>query len=86
MKIMKCVTLTAFGLLLLGGFNFLMMGLFNFDLFASIFGGADSVTSRVFYSLFGISALTLLGIVIWKAFMGKKVPVVKVTTKTTNNA
>ena len=75
-KIFNWIELTAFALLLLGGMNFLLMGLFGFDMFASIFGGAGSVTSRIFYSLFGISAAFLVATILWKAFMVKK-PAVK---------
>ena len=71
-KIMKWVNIAAFGFLLIGGINFLLMGLFQFDLFASIFGGRDAVVSRIFYSLFGIAAVTLLATILWKALMGTK--------------
>ena len=81
---LKWVNLVAFGLLLLGGINFLMMGLFHFDLFAAIFGGTGAVVSRVFYSIFGLSALTLLATILWKAFMGKKERAAATRTKTAN--
>ena len=71
-KIFKWVELVSFGMLMLGGLNYLLMGLFNFDFFAAIFGGDDAVVSRVFYSLFGISAAILLTVILWQAFMGKK--------------
>jgi len=66
---MKWINIAAFGLLLIGGINFLLMGLFQFDLYAAIFGGTDAVVSRVFYSLFGIAAVTLLATILWKALM-----------------
>jgi len=84
-KIVKWVNMIAFGALLLGGMNFLLMGLFNFDLFAAIFGGSSAVATRVFYSLFGIGAVTLLVSILCKAFMGKKEapkPATKTATKT----
>ena len=68
-KILKGINIVAFGLLLIGGINFLLMGLFQFDLYAAIFGGRDAVVSRVFYSLFGIAAVTLLTTILWKALM-----------------
>ena len=71
-KLAKWINMTAFGLLMLGGLNFLLMGLFKFDMYAGMFGGSHSVTSRVFYSIFGISALVLLAAILWKAYMGKK--------------
>jgi len=80
-KILRWIEMTAFALLLVGGLNFLLMGLFNFDLFGAIFGGSGSVTSRVFYSLFGISAAILFAVILWKAFMTRK-PV----TVTSNHA
>ena len=70
--IMKWVNVVAFGVLVVGGLNFLLMGLFGFDLFATLFGGADSVVSRIFYSLFGVAAVTLLCTILWKAFMKQK--------------
>ncbi|MDR0461960.1 MAG: DUF378 domain-containing protein [Christensenellaceae bacterium] len=82
-KIMKWVNMTAFGFMLLGGFNFLLMGLFKFDLFAAMFGGNESVTSRVFYGIFGVSAMILLTHILWKAFMTKKPAV---APKTANKA
>ena len=85
-KILKWINMTAFGLLLLGGFDFLLMGLFGFDLFATMFGGTNTVTSRVFYSLFGISAMFLLFEILWKAFMGKKSVNTKTAPKAATNA
>jgi hypothetical protein len=70
-KGMKAVVFVSFAVLVFGGLNYLLMGFFKFDLFGEIFGGMDAVASRVFYAVFGISALTLLSIVIYKAFFGK---------------
>ena len=83
-KMLKFSEMVAFGLLLVGGLNFLLMGLFNWNMIGSIFGGTDSVTSRVFFSLFGIAAVTLLAIILWKAFMTKK-PVAKSTSPATSS-
>lgn len=71
-SVMKWVNIVSFGLLLLGGLNFLLMGLFNFDLFAAVFGGRDAMISRVFYTLVGLSALMLLGSILWKAMMSSE--------------
>jgi len=70
-KILKWVNMTAFGLLLLGGLDFLLMGLFKFELFGSMFSGTESTAARVFYSLFGISAAWLLGVILYRAFVVK---------------
>ncbi|MCL2846488.1 MAG: DUF378 domain-containing protein [Firmicutes bacterium] len=66
--VIKWVKFISFGLLLLGGLNMLFMGLFDFDLVGGIFGGADSVASRVIYSLVGAAAVTLLTIILVRAF------------------
>ena len=85
-KIMKWVNMIAFGLLLVGGINFLLMGLFQFDLYAAIFGGRDAVVSRIFYSLFGIAAVTLLATILWKALMTGQQNKANKTTKSTGAA
>jgi len=82
---MNWVTLVSFGVLAVGGLNFLLMGLFQFDLFAAVFGGTDAVVSRIIYSIFGIAAVTLVAIVLWKAFMSnqiKKKPATRTTSAT----
>ena len=65
------VMFISFAILLFGGLNYLLMGLLNFEMFSEMFGGMDSIASRVFYLMFGLAALTLLTIVIWKAFYGR---------------
>ena len=60
--VMKWVMFISFSVLVFGGLNYLLMGLLQFDLFAEMFGGMDSIASRVFYILFGIAAVTLVGI------------------------
>ena len=67
-KVLKTVNIIAFGILLVGGLNFLLMGIFKFDMFAAISGGRDAVVARLFYSLFGLAALTLVAIILYKAF------------------
>ena len=73
--------LICFGLMLVGGLNYLLMGFFSFDFFAAIFGGDTAVVSRVFYSLFGISAAILLTVILWQAFMTKKPATITTTAK-----
>jgi len=68
MAVLRWVKFISFGILLLGGLNWLIIGLFEFDIIAGIFGGMESVASRVFYSFFGLAALTLLTIVLIKVF------------------
>ncbi len=48
---------TALTLNIIGGVNWGLIGLFRFDLVAFLFGGSDSLLSRVVYSLVGLSAL-----------------------------
>lgn|GEM_PF-828225 len=90
-KLLRILEMTAFAFLMIGGLNLLLMGLFNWNMVGAIFGGVTSVTSRVFFSLFGIAALTLLAVILFKAFATKK-PVVKMVptekakeTKTTKS-
>ena len=70
-KVCKWANMIAFGVLLIGGLNFLLMGLFGFNVFAALFG-TYAVASRIMYSLFGVAALVLFTMVLWKAFMGSK--------------
>lgn len=41
----------------IGGLNWGSVGLFRFDVVARLFGGADSVISRIIYVVVGLSAL-----------------------------
>jgi hypothetical protein len=69
---LKWVQFVAFGILLLGGMNWLIIGLFEFDMIAELFGGMGSTTARVIYAFYGISALVLTAIVVWRVFFEKK--------------
>lgn len=44
-------------LAIVGGLNWGSIGLFRFDLVAALFGGSDSLLSRIVYSLVGLAAL-----------------------------
>lgn len=44
-------------LVIVGALNWLLVGLFQFDLVAAIFGGQQSLLSRIVYSLVGIAGL-----------------------------
>jgi uncharacterized protein len=54
MRALNAITLV---LLIVGGLNWGLVGLFQFDLVAALFGGSDSVLSRLVYILVGVSAL-----------------------------
>lgn len=47
-------------LVLIGAINWGLVGFFKFDLVAALFGGAESVLSRIIYALVGISGLILI--------------------------
>jgi uncharacterized protein len=49
-------------LTIIGAINWGLIGFFQFDLVASLFGGQDSIISRIIYSLVGISGLINLGL------------------------
>lgn len=49
-------------LTIIGAINWGLIGLFQFDLVASIFGGQDSMISRIIYSLVGLAGLINLGL------------------------
>lgn len=42
---------------IIGGLNWGAIGLFQFDLVAWIFGGQDSIISRVVYAIVGIASI-----------------------------
>ena len=61
---MRPLDWTALTLCIIGAINWGLVGFFRFDLVATLFGGVDSVLSRIIYALIGISglwALTLYG-------------------------
>lgn len=53
---------TALVLVIIGAVNWGLIGFFNFDLVATIFGGQQSMLSRIIYSLVGLSGLYALTI------------------------
>ena len=67
----KWAMLISFIVLLVGGLNYLLMGLLEFNLFGEIFG-FDTVVGRVINLLFGLSALILVSIVIYKTYYNKQ--------------
>lgn len=54
---MNTVTNIALILTIIGGINWGSIGLFQFDIVAWIFGGQDSIISRIIYTLVGIAAI-----------------------------
>jgi len=42
---------------IIGGLNWGLIGIFQFDLVAWLFGGQDSILSRIVYAVVGLSAL-----------------------------
>ncbi|MGZ0086920.1 DUF378 domain-containing protein [Geobacillus sp. C56-T2] len=49
-------------LTIIGAINWGLIGFFQFDLVAAIFGGQNSVWSRIIYSLVGIAGLINLAL------------------------
>ena len=48
---------TALTLIIIGAINWGLIGFFQFDLVATLFGGMDSLISRIVYALIGLSGL-----------------------------
>ena len=49
-------------LTIIGAINWGLIGFFQFDLVAALFGGQESIISRIVYSLVGIAGLINLGL------------------------
>ncbi len=54
---MRMLDRLALAILVIGGLNWGGVGLFGMDMVAALFGGSDSVLSRVVYILVCVSAL-----------------------------
>ena len=52
----KGLHMATFILLVIGGVNWLLVGLFQWDI-GSLFGGMDSIVSRIIYILIGVAAV-----------------------------
>ncbi len=52
----------ALALLIVGGLNWGSVGIFSFDFVAWLCGGADSVISRIIFTLVGIAAIWCISI------------------------
>ena len=47
----------ALSLAIIGGINWGSIGIFGFDIVAALFGGQDSMVSRIIYTLVGLAAI-----------------------------
>ncbi|MDP5275805.1 DUF378 domain-containing protein [Chengkuizengella axinellae] len=54
---MKTLNVIALLLVIIGGLNWLLVGIFEWDLVAEVFGGTDSVLSKIIYIVIGLSAI-----------------------------
>lgn len=57
---MKLLSRIALMLVIIGALNWGLVGLFKLDLIAELFGGMDSILSRIIYSLVGLSAAYII--------------------------
>jgi len=53
---------TALTLVILGAVNWGLIGLFRFDLIAVIFGGMESIMSRIIYTIIALAGLYCISI------------------------
>ena len=51
---------------IVGGLNWGLIGIFQFDLVAWLFGGQDSVVSRIVYTVVGLAALWCISLLFRK--------------------
>lgn len=58
----KALDLTALTLVIIGAINWGLIGFFKFDLVATIFGGMDSLISRIIYGIIGLCGLYTLSL------------------------
>ncbi|NBI27670.1 DUF378 domain-containing protein [Chengkuizengella marina] len=54
---MKTCNVIALLLVIIGGLNWLLVGIFEWDLVAELFGGMDSIVSKIVYIIVGLSAI-----------------------------
>ncbi len=53
----KGLDITALTLVIIGAINWALIGFFKFDLVATLFGGMDSLISRIIYAIIGLAGL-----------------------------
>ncbi len=51
-------------LVIIGALNWLLVGLFRYDLVASLFGGTDSLISRIIYVLVGLGGIWCISLLV----------------------
>lgn len=54
---MRSLDFIALLLIIIGAINWGLIGFFQFDLVATLFGGMDSLLSRIIYGLVGLAGL-----------------------------
>ncbi|NDI36589.1 DUF378 domain-containing protein [Chengkuizengella sediminis] len=54
---MKTCNVIALLLVIIGGLNWLLVGIFEWDLVAELFGGMDSIFSKIVYIIVGLAAI-----------------------------
>ena len=59
---MNTIDNIALTLVIIGAINWGSIGFFNFDIVGAIFGGQQSVFSRIIFALVGIAGLWAIGI------------------------
>lgn len=62
MQAFKGLTLASLILVIIGAINWGLVGVLQIDLIATLFGGADSLLSRLVYTIVGLAGLQLLGL------------------------
>ncbi len=58
----KSLNWIALTLVIVGAINWGLIGFFKFDLVATLFGGMDSVVSRIVYGIIGLLGLYCVGL------------------------
>ncbi len=53
-------------LIIIGAINWLLVGLFKFDLVGFLFGGTDSILSRIIFTVVGLAGLWAISILFQK--------------------
>ena len=69
----------ALSLVILGALNWGLIGLFRFDLIAVIFGGMESIVSRIIYTIIALAGLYCL------SFIGRTRDIVDNAERRTHN-
>ncbi len=69
---MKVLQKIALSLTIIGALNWGLVGLFQMDLVANLFGGSDSIISRVIYTLVGIAGIINIGLLLEPIHEDKK--------------